>query len=495
MIATLCGVKNEIVSWKFYPLEKFLTSDEKLEIIEWVMTNITNQVGIDINLAIRHDWLLAPLQFVSCDDPIFVDTVGNILDRTRIHPESYYLAEELARVVHESILENPDANVNQENAEGQHYIKMELLHPFEDPRRPYNEPSQDEEYYMITGEIGNVLVEGRRVQASFRHVQRQQAFCMLDSGMTGVLCKEDFADDAENIFLTDKLREGDVLTCKIMLIDKSRCRVNLTCKASEMKNDDNQSFHEMDPYYCQESVTLPNQVEMVHKKELENKHFMPRMVCHPHFQNLTAHQAKEFLADKDVGEYIFHPISRGPCYLTLSLKIFGGLYVHKDIVEGGKNHDMKSLLGLGKTLKIGEEIFEGIDKVIGDYVNPLLVNLKAMINFRKFKKGSKAEVDDELLKLEKGEYPKRISYGFGISHEHPGTFILSYIRSTNPLHEFIGMHPKGFKFRKQIFENLEQLVTYFQNHINDAPLKFRESTFGGKNRRTFHLIYLFDLAF
>ncbi|MQI72059.1 hypothetical protein EI017_25200, partial [Escherichia coli] len=119
----------------------------------------------------------------------------------------------------------------------------------------------------------------------------------------------------------------------------------------------------------------------------------------------------------------------------------------------------KSLLGLGKTLKVGEEIFEDIDKVVEHYVNPLVVHLKAMINFRKFKNGTKAEVD-ELLKLEKEEYPKRIPYGFGISYEHPGTFILSYIRSTNPHHEFIGIHPKGFKFRKQIFQNVEQLVAY-----------------------------------
>jgi len=89
-----------------------------------------------------------------------------------------------------------------------------------------------------------------------------------------------------------------------------------------------------------------------------------------------------------------------------------------------------------------------------------------MLNFRKFKNGTKAEVDEQ-LKQEKDEYPNRIAYGFGISYEHPGTFILSYIRSTNPHHEFVAIHPKGFKFRKQIFENIELLVSYFQNHIND----------------------------
>jgi len=32
-------------------------------------------------------------------------------------------------------------------------------------------------------------------------------------------------------------------------------------------------------------------------------------------------------------------------------------------VEGGKSHDMNRLVELGSTLKVGEEIFENIDKV------------------------------------------------------------------------------------------------------------------------------------
>lgn len=100
-----------------------------------------------------------------------------------------------------------------------------------------------------------------------------------------------------------------------------------------------------------------------------------------------------------------------------------------------------------------------------------------MLGYKKFK-GSKDEVD-EVLKLEKDEYPKRIVYGFAISFEHPGTFILSYIRSTIPRHEFIGIHPKGFKFRKQIFDNVEQLVAYFQNHINDSIVPVKKSFVDG----------------
>jgi len=91
-----------------------------------------------------------------------------------------------------------------------------------------------------------------------------------------------------------------------------------------------------------------------------------------------------------------------------------------------------------------------------------------MLGYRKFKKGRKNEVD-ELLKAEKAENPMRIVYCFGISHEHPGTFILSYIRSSNPHHEYIGLYPKGFRFRKKDFEDIDRLVAYFQRNIDKPP--------------------------
>lgn len=106
-------------------------------------------------------------------------------------------------------------------------------------------------------------------------------------------------------------------------------------------------------------------------------------------------------------------------------------------------------------------------QVMDRYVDPLVAHLKGMLNYRKFRRGTKTEID-ELLRIEKAENPMRIVYCFGISHEHPGTFILTYIRSSNPHHEYIGLYPKGFKFRKRMFEDIDRLVAYFQRHIDDA---------------------------
>ncbi|KAJ7976530.1 Transcription elongation factor spt6 [Quillaja saponaria] len=548
MVATLCGPVREILSWKISSLESFLTPDEKYWMVEQVMVDVTNQVGLDINLAISHEWLFAPLQFISGLGPrkaaslqrslvrdgaiytrkdfvtthglgkkVFVNAVGflrvrrsglaasssqfiDLLDDTRIHPESYGLAQELAKVVYDA--DGPgDANDDDDalemaiehardrptylkhfdiddyakskkrenKRETFHDIRRELIQGFQDWRKQYEEPSQDEEFYMISGETKETLAEGRILQATVRRVQPQKAICVLESGLTGMLMKEDYTDHWRDITeLSDRLHEGDILTCKIKSIQRNRYQVFLVCRESEMRSNRFQNVSNLDTYFHEDPSSLQSEHDKARKeKELAKRHFKPRMIVHPRFQNITADEAMEFLSDKDPGESIIRPSSRGPSYLTLTLKVYEGVYAHKEIVEGGKDHkDITSLLRIGKTLKIGDDTFEDLDEVMDRYVDPLVTNLKAMLNYRKFRRGTKAEVD-ELLRLEKAEEPRRIVYCFGISHEHPGTFILTFVRSTNPHHEYVSLYPKGFKFRKRMFVDIDRLVAFFQKHIDD----------------------------
>ncbi|KAH7843835.1 hypothetical protein Vadar_021229 [Vaccinium darrowii] len=552
MVATLCGPGREILSWKLSPLDSFLTADEKYGMVEQVMVDVTNQVGLDVNLAIAHEWLFSPLQFISGLGPrkaaslqrslvragsiytrkdlltahglgkkVFVNSVGflrirrtglaasssqyiDLLDDTRIHPESYGLAQELAKDIFladtegddnhdmhddDDVLEIAIEHVREKSdllkrfnvvvyandkgwenkRETLDSIRLELIQGFQDWRRQYVERSPEDEFYMISGETEDTLAEGRIVQATVRRVQPQRAICALESGLTGVLTREDYTDDwKDESDLSEKLHEGDILTCRIKSIQINRYQVFLTCRENEMRSNRHQNHRTMDPFYHEDQSSSQSDKEKARKeREIAKKHFKSRMIVHPRFQNITADEAMEFLSDKEPGESIFRPSSRGPSFLTLTLKVYDGVFAHKDIVEGGKEHkDITSLLRIGKTLKIGEDTFEDLDEVMDRYVDPLVTHLKMMLSYRKFRKGTKAEVD-EVLRLEKSEYPMRIVYCFGISHEHPGTFILTYIRSTNPHHEYIGLYPKGFKFRKKMFEDIDRLVAYFQRHIDD----------------------------
>ncbi|KAK9075914.1 hypothetical protein SSX86_004244 [Deinandra increscens subsp. villosa] len=542
MAATLCGPGKEILSWKLTPLESFLTPDEKYSMVEQIMVDVTNQVGLDINLAISHEWLFAPLQFISGLGPrkaaslqrslvragsiytrkdllnhglgkkVFVNAVGflrvrrsgnaassgqfiDLLDDTRIHPESYGLAQELAKDIYiideqddgndeemlemaiEHVRENPDrlktlevgayakSKKRENKKDTLNHTRLELIQGFQDWRKPYVKPNPGEEFYMIIGETEETISVGKIVQATVRRIQPQRAVCVLDSGLTGLLNSNDYSDDRRDVDLTEKLDEGDIITCKIKAIQISRWHVVLSC---DIRGDRSQNNKPMDPYYHEDRDNLENEKEKARKaKELAKKHFKSRMIVHPRFQNITADEAMEMLSDKEPGESIIRPSSRGPSYLTLTLKIYDGVYAHKDIIEGGKeNKDITSMLRLGKTLKIGDDVFEDLDEVMDRYVDPLVTHLKTMLAYRKFRDGGKTEVDESLRK-EKNENPSRIVYSFGISYEHPGTFILTYIRSSNPHHELVGLYPKGFKFRKKMFEEIDRLVAYFQRHIDD----------------------------
>jgi len=373
MVATLCGPAREILSWKLNPLENFLTPDEKYLVIEQVMVDATNQVGLDINLATSHEWLFAPLQFISGLGPrkaaslqrslvrtgaiftrkdfvtahglgkkVFVNAVGflrvrrsglaasssqfiDVLDDTRIHPESYGLAQELAKVVYEKdsgdanddddalemaieyVRERPNLlktfafdlyfkdNKRDNKRETFKDIKMELIQGFQDWRKQYKEPTQDEEFYMISGETEDTLAEGRVVQATVRRVVGGKAICALETGLTGILTKEDYADDWRDIpELSDKLREDDILTCKIKSIQKNRYQVFLVCKDSEMRSNRYRQVQNLDLYFHEDQSSMRSEQEMVRKeRELAKKHFKPRMIVHPRFQNITADEAME----------------------------------------------------------------------------------------------------------------------------------------------------------------------------------------------------------
>lgn len=364
MIATLCGVQKEIVSWKLTSLDHFLTPEEKYGMIEMLMVDITNQVGVDINAAVSQDWLSAPLQFVSglgsqkaaflqrelaagkivnnrkefaicglTEKKIFFNAVGflrvccgeilsfgceyDMLDGTRIHPESYGLAEKLVKDVYDDVAEahplkhvrnNPqllkdfDINAYADNFEIEqgenkkltlYDIKTELLHGFLDPRRPYEEHTQDEEFCLISGKNEDAFAEGRIVQAIVCRVLSHRAFCALDSGLIGMITKDDYSDEAADHSLTKRLREGDILTCKIKQIDKSRHQVLLTCKESELKSSRDQNLHELEPYYCGGQSSLVSHQEIACKEDLKNKHFISRMIIHPHYENMTQNQAVE----------------------------------------------------------------------------------------------------------------------------------------------------------------------------------------------------------
>ena len=174
MIATLCGPGKEILSWKLHALEQFLTPVEKYEIVEQVMVDATNQTGFDVNLAASHEWHFSTLQFIAGLGPrkasalqkdlvregsifsrkelvkplgrkVFMNASGflrvrrsgaaaasaqiiDLLEDTRIHPESYVLAKNLAKDVYSE--DAPHELNEMDDDEQEMAIMLENTHVF-----------------------------------------------------------------------------------------------------------------------------------------------------------------------------------------------------------------------------------------------------------------------------------------------------------------------------------------------------------------------------
>ncbi|GBG67753.1 hypothetical protein CBR_g879 [Chara braunii] len=556
LVALLCGTGKEVLSYNWYPAQDLISSDELMEAIEQVMVTVTSQVGIDINMAVAHEWQGGCLQFApglgprkatyllqgvsregrltcrkdlldfvsnepgarpfvffNCASTIRVRSSGmaasvnqfvDPLEDTRIHPLSYPLATKLAEHVWlldrgltrdeaeeieaeldlavNDVRENPTllsgvdveefANSLMESGEGRKIqtlalIKAELMNGYADWRAPYEPPSQETEFFMLTGETDQTIAVGKLVQATVRKVQNNRVICALESGITGLIAKEDLSDDPD-VDPTAKVSEGSIITCRIKNVLMPKYLVDLTCKGSDLRSERWNDLVSKDPYAVRdESLAIVDAEKAKKKREQQRKSLKPRMIVHPLFKNLSMDEASEALADKDVGEVIIRPSSKGPTHLSLTLKFFEGLYTHIDIKEGGKDiRDPVSFFRLGKTLSIGDETYEDLDEVVARYVEPLVTKIRDMLKYRKFKRGTKVEVDDQ-LKQEKMEKPGVIPYYVSVSYEHPGAFILSYIRNVNPHHEYISVSPKGYRYRKKDFKSPDALIGWFQRHFND----------------------------
>ncbi|KAL2645408.1 hypothetical protein R1flu_012995 [Riccia fluitans] len=558
MVATLCGPSREVLSLKLHSMQSFLTPEEVYESVERVMVTVTNQVGLDVNLAASHDWLFSPLQFISGLGPrkatyiqrsiqgagrvtsrkellltlrlmgrrVFINAAGFIrvrgtgqastgnqlldpLDDTRIHPESYEIAKRMAEDAyceeegtqvedvddetlelaiehvrkhpHYLIRMNMEAYANFLAKDGSTrdlqtllMIQTELHNGYEEWRgkkKAKKEEVEEEAFYMLSGETEDSLAEGTLVHGTVKKVQQNRVICALESGLTGIIHQKDLSDEG-NVDPADKVSEGSILTCRVKDVNKAMFLVNLTCRGSQLRGENWASRKPKDPYYAQDTSFLRSEQEKTKKKSDEEKRkgFKPRMIVHPRFRNVSLQEAVEALADQDVGEVIIRPSSKGPSHLSMTLKFYDGVYVNSiDIVEGGKDsRDMTSFLRLGKTLTIGDETFEDLDEVIARYVEPLVGHVKSVLRYRKFKRGSKAEVDDCVRQLKK-ENPKIIPYFFSVCHEYPGAFRLSYIRNVTVTHEYISVTPAGLKFRKRVFDSPEKLVHHFQKHFHELP--------------------------
>ena len=156
--------------------------------------------------------------------------------------------------------------------------------------------------------------------------------------------------------------------------------------------------------------------------------------------------------------------------MTASWKMHTDIINHVDILEQDKPNNYS----LGKTLIIGDEVFEDLDEIIANYIEPMAANARDLLSHKNFREtGGDREKIEQVIRQAKKECPSRIPYyvtACGKAAKDPrveGKFMLSFWHSTRTKfrHEYITATPRGFRYRQEIHPTTTALFKFFkENH-------------------------------
>jgi transcription elongation factor SPT6 len=425
-------------------------------------------------------------------------TQDEYLDSTRIHPDDYDLAKKIARDAIDvdregddsinyvkQLMEDPKKledididlfsqwlmeNVNVQKKYTLYDIKNEMNNPFAECRELYRDLDETTLFYLFTGEGEEGLYEGQIVNVKVVAILEKKIRVVLDSDIPGFIPFSKFSDeinprDFESQW--DEIRDkivGTTIQARIERIDTRGFQCFLTCRTSDLLSHEYDPPKPDEPYLVEDLEEEHRQQECRRQEILRQQanKFLNRAIIHPMFKNMTWQEAEKYLADKDPGEYIIRPSSRGYDHLTITWKFYGGLFVHIDVKEENKVAPVM----LGRTLVVGERKFEDLNELIVSYIDPIAMYASDMVQFEKFKLLKKDEME-QLLRDEKLANPQRIPYYIGLNYERPGSFVLYYLRSTTPRCESITLTPEGYRLRYVV--PLSNFLSFRQYNVMCAP--------------------------
>ncbi|XP_001355099.4 transcription elongation factor SPT6 [Drosophila pseudoobscura] len=593
----LCDADDEILCLRYHPLQERVPRDMLLEYLSLEFINRTSEVGLDINMMVQNSRTvnllqytcglgprkgqallkllkqsnqrlenrtqlvtvchLGPKVFINCSGFIKIDTSSlgdsteayvEVLDGSRVHPETYEWARKMAidameyddeetnpAGALEEILESPerlkdlDLDAFAVELERQGFgsksitlydIRNELSCLYKDYRSPFQKPSAEELFDLLTKETPDSFYVGKCVTAmvtgfTYRRPQGEQLdnanpvrnettgswqcpFChkddfpelsevwnhfdanscpgqasgvrvRLDNGLPGFIHIKNLSDkQVRNP--EERVRVAQMIHVRIIKIDIDRFSVDCSSKTADLKDVNNEWRPRRDAFYDFVTEELDNRkVTDAKAKALKRKTYARRVIAHPCFFNKSYAEVIAMLAEADQGEVAMRPSSKSAAHLTATWKVADDIYQHIDVREEGKENDYS----LGRSLWIGTEEFEDLDEIIARYINPMACAARELIQYKYYKNnatpanGNEREFMEQLLRDEKAKDPKKIHYFFTASKTIPGKFLLSYLPKTKARTEYVTVMPEGYRFRGQVFDSVNSLLRWFKEHWLD----------------------------
>lgn len=590
----LCSADEEILCLRYHTLQDQLAKEDFAEAIYTEFINRTNEVGVDINLAVQNPLTvnlvqfvcglgprkgqalikilkqtnqrlenrtqlvtachMGPKVFINCSGFIKIDTnsLGDstetyveVLDGSRVHPETYEWARKMAvdaleydddganpAGALEEILESPerlkdlDLDAFAVELEKQGFgnkcitlydIREELECRYRDKRVPFEAPTTEELFDMLTKESAETFFVGKMLSATVTGISHRKPsseqldganparidetgmwqcpFCVkndfpelsdvwehfdaqecpgtsvgvklrLDNGLFGFIHVKNLSDKhVKNP--EERVQHGMPIHVRIIKIHVEKFTVDCTSKSSDLADKNNQWRRPKDDFYDHEAEEMDYKKEVDSKKVKSRQQYTKRVIVHQSFQNISYADAVKQLGKMDQGEVLVRPSSKGTDHLTLTWKVADDVFQHIDIREDGK----ENTFSLGTKLMIGNEEFEDLDEIIARHINPMASYARDLLTYKYYRPSLLGLRDkaEELLKDEKKRNSNKIHYFLSASKSYPGKFMISYLPRNSCKHEYISVTPDGFKFRQQMFDNILSLMKWFKEHFREPP--------------------------
>ncbi|RCH98761.1 Transcription elongation factor spt6 [Rhizopus azygosporus] len=429
--------------------------------------------------------------FMNCASYLRIRDVdgADILDDTRIHPQDYELARKMAAdaleidedemddydskvaVVTRVIKEYPDKlndlilddyavvlrkQYNAPKRQILEHIKLELQGPYHDRRNRYARPTMEEQFVMVTGETRQQLSEGFIIPAMVVACRGKVANCVLDSGLEGIIYVNNVSDERV-MNVSDVLKVGQTINCKVLRIDRDKFTIELSCKPSDTKPGSDLHLRRLpeDTYYDHTAEAKDKEQQKANRRKQSKS---KRVIKHPLFRPFNHMEAEEYLSSRQRGDLVIRPSSHGYDHIAITWKVDDGIYQHIDVLEVKNNNDIHA----PPKLKIGNQMFEDLDELIVTYVEAVARKVEEIMAHPKYVPGGSRALNEHLTALTQAN-PKMSAYGFCQS-EKAGYFDLGFKISVKgpPMRWVVKVLPDGYRLRNVSYPQVDDLINGFK---------------------------------
>ncbi|KAJ3413177.1 Transcription elongation factor spt6 [Chytridiales sp. JEL 0842] len=495
--ATLFSSDDEMKLLHLHPLQHLLPDEKYKSAIERAFINIGKKLESRADLVTKK--IVAFKVFMNCASFIrikekhfprrnLMESMYDVLDDTRIHPEDYDLARKMAadaldvegvtdedpsQHVAELMEDRPERlnllmlddyaevlekQLNEPKRITLNEIKDEIMHPYKERRERFQGATYTDIFHMVTGETDETLRPGMVISCEVSKIMDRFVRVRLANGLDGTIHSSKFPGSS-NARPDEIFRENTYIQAAVSKVDTERLLVELDAREEVVNKDwaKDVALSTRDRYFS----------EVREEDDRERKPLIPRvvkpkqvrLVQHPYWKNVTYQEAIEQLSPSDVrrGTIIIRPSTKGNNHLSITWKIEQDIFQHIDIVESQKENEWS----VGRVLTIDGKNYDDLDEIIAMYIEPIAQNFNDAMSHSKFRRMPRSDMYRWIENQCTSQ--KRSVYGIIICQEKPGTLYLVYQHPGNRVkHEYMTVTPDGFGFRGTVFKKLDQAFDAFK---------------------------------